>query len=777
MGARKSPSIGWGLVLAAVALPPPEMPGAEPAAGPKPPEHWAFQPPSRPAVPGSRAAPRARNPVDAFLLARLEGKGLSYSPDADRVTLLRRAYLDLWGLPPTPEAVDAFLADGRADRFERLVDQLLASPHFGERWGRHWLDVVGYADTVGFDIDAALIIQSEGKWRYRDYVIAALNQDMPFDRFVREQVAGDEMVDWRRARTFTREIRDKLVATGFLRNARDESHEPESNIPLIYYGVLHNTLDIVGNSLLGLTLNCARCHDHKFDPISQKEYYQLMAFLTPAYNPKDWRPVYPWKAGVKDRTLPDISPAERAEIERHNREIDRQSAECERRLAELRRPHEARLREAKYAALPEPIRADTRKAIRTPPGRRDAVQKYLAGKFEKSLKVSAAEVAAALSIEERAAAASLEKRLAALSGRRRSWGKIQALFDVGPPPPTHLLRRGDHNSPRAEVQPGFIKILTDGDRPVAIPALAPPGSSGRRLALAHWLTQPKSRPAGLLARVLVNRLWQHLFGEGLVPTPENFGLSGAPPTHPELLEWLASEFAERGWRVKPMIRLMMTSAAYRQASRVAKNPRAEAADPGNTLLWKMRLRRLEAEAIRDGMLSASGQLNPAAGGAPVPIKSRPDGMVVIDAKALPTPDARNRRSIYLVSRRAYNLSLLSVFDQPLVAVNCARRDRSALPLQSLTMMNDAFVVEQAGHLARRVMRAAAGAKDRYVRSAFRYVLARTPSAAEEEVCARLLRDQASLFAAARVSAAEAEERALAQLCHVLFNTSEFLYAE
>jgi hypothetical protein len=777
MGARASASLGCGLLLAVVALPPLEAPGAGPAAGPKTPEHWAFQRPGRPAVPASRGAAPARNPVDAFLLARLEAKGLTYASEADRVTLLRRAYLDLWGLPPTPEAVDAFLADGRPDRFERLVDRLLASPHFGERWARHWLDVVGYADTVGFDIDATLIIQSEGKWRYRDYVIAALNKDMPFDQFVREQIAGDEMVDWRRARTFTREIRDKLVATGFLRNARDESHEPESNIPLIYYGVLHNTLDILGNSLLGLTLNCARCHDHKFDPISQKEYYQLMAFLTPAYNPKDWRPVYPWKAGVKDRTLPDVSPAEQAEIERHNREIDRQSEACKRRLAKLRRPHEARLQEAKFAGLPEPIRADTREALRTSPGKRNAIQKYLAGKLEKSLAVSAAEVAAAMSSEERAAAALLEKQLAGLSARRRSWGKIQALFDVGPPPATHLLRRGDHNSPRAEVQPGFIKVLTDGDRPVAIPAQAPPGSSGRRLALAQWLTQPKSRAAGLLARVMVNRLWQHLFGEGLVPTPENFGLSGTPPTHPELLEWLASEFAERGWRIKPMIKLMMTSAAYRQASRVAKNPRAEKADPANALLWKMRLRRLEAEAIRDGMLSASGQLNTAAGGAPVPIKSQFDGMVVINAKELPTPEARNRRSIYLVSRRAYNLSLLSVFDRPLVAVNCARRDASALPLQSLTMMNDAFVTEQAGHLARRVLRAAAGAKDRHVRLAFRHVLARTPSAVEEEVCARLLRDQASLFAAAKMSDADAEERALAQLCHVLFNTSEFLYAE
>src|SRR5262249_10239155 len=335
----------------------------------------------------------------------------------------------------------------------------------------------------------------------------------------------------------------------------------------------------------------------------------------------------------RDRRGPDGSPAEQADIGRHNRAIDRQSDGCKQRLAALRGPHEARLLDAKLAKLPEPIRADTKAAIQTPPAKRNEIQKYLAGKFEKSLKITPAEVSGVMSAEERATAESLEKELAQLSGQRRSWGKIQALFDVGPPPPTYLLRRGDHESPRGEVQPGFIKVLTDADRTVAIPAKAPPGSSGRRLALAQWLTQPNSRASGLMARVTVNRLWQHLFGEGLVTTPENFGLSGTPPTHPELLEWLSSAFAEQGWRIKPMIRLMMTSTAYRQSSRPAKSAQAEKIDPANELLWKMRLRRLEAEAIRDGVLSASGQLNTAMGGAPVPIKSQLDGMVAIDEKA------------------------------------------------------------------------------------------------------------------------------------------------
>src|SRR5262249_16493619 len=287
-----------------------------------------------------------------------------------RTTLLRRAHLDLWGIPPTIEEVAAFVADNRPDAYERVLDRLLASPRFGERWARHWLDVAGYADTVGFDIDATLIIQSEGKWRYRDYVIAPLNDDVPYDQFVREEIAGDEMVDWRRATTFTPDIRKKLIATGFLRNARDESHEPESNIPLIFYGVLHNTLDITFSSLLGLTMQCARCHDHKFDPISQKEYYQLMAFLTPAYNPKDWRPVYPWKTGIKDRGLPDVSAAELKEIERRNQTIDDKVAGCVKKAANIRQPYEDRLREAKLKAIPEAIRADTKAALATSPAKR-----------------------------------------------------------------------------------------------------------------------------------------------------------------------------------------------------------------------------------------------------------------------------------------------------------------------------------------------------------------------------------------------------------------------
>jgi hypothetical protein len=772
-------------VLIALALLPTFMASSARAADPvtdKDRQHWAFRRLVRPALPTIKSPGRARTVVDALLLAKLEAKSLTFARDADRATLIRRAYLDLWGLPPAPADVDAFLADQRPDAYERLLDRLLASPRFGERWGRHWLDVVGYADTVGFDIDAGLIIQAEGKWKYRDYVIDSFNRDKPYDRFLVEQVAGDELVDWRKAAKFTREIRESLIATGFLRTARDESHEPESNIPLIYYGVLQNTVEIVGNSLLGLTLNCCRCHNHKFDPIPQKDYYQLMALFTPAYNPSNWKPVFPWKPEIKDRGLPDVSPAEVTEIDRHNAAIDSKVAAIRKQQADLRRPYESRLREEKLRKVPEPIRADTKQALETPAAKRNEIQKYLAGKFEGLLKVKPEEVDKALSKADADTLAGLGRQAAALVAGRRRYGKIQALYDVGPPPKTHILKRGEYSRPGAEVQPGFLSVLSDSaDAAVVRESNSSGASSGRRTALARWLTAPDSRASALLARVMVNRIWQHLFGEGIVPTPENFGRSGALPRNPELLEWLSSEFVRGGWRVKPLIRLMMLSTAYRQSSRQSDaSARAAQVDPGNHLLWRMRLRRLDAEAIRDSMLAISGRLNATIGGPPVLIESRKDGMVVIDDKKLASPTARYMRSVYLLSRRAYNLSLLSVFDQPLVAQVCPQRDASAVPLQSLTMLNDAFVNEQAEQLAARVARAGQGppgSTRRLVEAAFRLALARSPTAAEAKVCAELLERQTAIYRATPMTAPEAERKALVQLCHTLLNTSEFLYAE
>jgi hypothetical protein len=692
-------------------------------------QFWAFQKVRRPNVPPC-AASRSQTPIDAFLLARLKEQGLTFSPPADKSTLLRRAFLDLHGLPPSANDVAEFVADRAPDAFVRRVDRLLASPRFGERWGRHWLDVVGYADTVGFDIDANGVIVSDGKWKYRDYVIAAFNADKPYDRFLTQQLAGDELVDWRNAQRFTPEIRDDLIATGYLRTARDQTHEPESDIPLSYYGVLHDTVEMMGSSLFGLTLNCARCHSHKFDPIPQRDYYRMMALLTPAYNPQQWKPVFPWKPEIKDRAIPDISPVEKSEIDRLNSAVDRDVAVLQSRMTQPQ-------------CTPQ-------------------------------LKVQ------------------LKRRIAERTAQRRGFGHIQALYDVGPAPVTYLLKRGQFETPGPEVQPGFLSALCDSEQTaVCAAAKVSRTDSGRRLALAHWATQKDSRAAGLVARVMVNRVWQHLFGEGLVRTPENFGAQGELPTHPELLEWLSAELMTKAnWRIKPLIRTMMLSAAYQQSSQLAgpavnlpvvshskELAKPATVDPENKLLWRMRTKRLEAEVIRDCVLAVSGRLDSTMGGPPVLLAARPDGLVVVDESKLKRPADANKRSVYLLSRRAYNLSLLTVFDRPLFAVNCPKRDASVIPLQSLTMLNDKFVADEAEHFAGRVANTSPRTTDEEVRSAFCIALGRLPNDVEMRRCSGYLSGQQEAMKLAGESDHNARRSALVQLCHTLFNTSEFLYAE
>jgi hypothetical protein len=744
---------------------------------------WSFRPLARPDVPPAGDTTRVRTPLDAFLLAKLEPKGLTFSPDADRTTLLRRASLDLLGLPPSPEDIAAFLSDDASGAYERLLDRLLASPHFGERWGRHWLDVAGYVDTIGFDTDATNIMLSDGKWLYRDYVIRAFNEDKPYDRFVTEQLAGDELFDWRRAEHFTPEIREALVATGYLRTARDLTHEGVGVIPQNFFGIMHDTLEIMGTGLLGLTLNCARCHSHKFDPIPQEDYYRLMAVLTPAYNPVAWRPVIPFEPKIQDRGLPDVSSSDQADITRHNEQLDQQLTQLRKTLSDVKGPHATRLFEERLATVPEVIRADTKTALQTTANKRTEVQKYLAGKFA-GLVVKSDEVTAALNPAEKAVAGELESQILAVEAKRRKWGKIQALYDVGAPPPTRLLVRGSEETPGAEVPPGFLQLLCKSESD-AIPSIVSPteGTSGRRTALARWLTNADSPAAALLARVMVNRVWQHLFGRGIVPTTDNFGQQGQPPSHPELLEWLSARFVEGGWRIKPLVKLMMTSTAYRQASQqsapVANSGNAdpEQVDPGNELLWRMRLRRLESEVVRDSILTVSGKLNRAAGGPPILINARPDGMVVVASDRLASPAEQWRRSVYLVGRRAYNLSLLTIFDQPLVATNCLRRDTSAVPLQSLVMLNDAFLAEQAEYFASRIERMAAPSAESRVEAAFCLALARQPNANEKVTCNELLKQQTSLGLSAGAAPEAAERQALVQLCQTLLNTSEFLYVE
>lgn len=753
------------------AEPPPEIPEAAR-------RHWAFQPLVRPVPPAVENTADVANPVDRFLLARLEESGLRFSPQADAVSLARRIWFDLVGLPPEPEAVDEFAAASTPEEldaaYERLVDRLLASPHFGEKWGRHWLDAAGYVDTVGADNDAAVIKVAPNKWLYRDYVVASFNADKPFDRFLLEQLAGDELADWRNAAELTPEMKELLVATGYLRNAVDDTDQKELNTAQIRYRVLHLTLEVMGTGLMGLTLACARCHSHKFDPIPQEDYYRLMAAFTPAYNPQEWIP-------GNERHLPDVSPAQARAIEAHNAELERRAAALEQQIAALEAAQRSRLFEQKLSQLPEPLREDVRRALAAAPEHRSEVERYLAEKLGPVLTISAEEIQAVLAESERQQLAEWRGQIEALRSQKQAWGQLQALYDVGPPPETFLLRRGDHETPGRPVEFGFLAVLAAEDagcceeQPLPGPVVAGQ-TSGRRLALARWLTRPGTPAASLVARVYVNRVWQQLFGESLVATPDNFGLAGQPPTHPELLEWLAAVFVESGWRVKNLVRLLVLSRAYRQTTRpdaaagMDGDPRT--VDPGNRLLWRMRLRRLDSEYVRDAILAASGKLHRSLGGPPLLLENRPDGMVILHEASLPSPQSKFRRSLYVLARRNYHLTVLAEFDQPALPTNCTCRSNSAVVSQSLAQLNDRFMFEQSGYMAERILaRVPAGEPAAWVQEAFRLAYARLPDAQEAEWALALLDYHAQRLG----PGAEQTAQALAHVCHMLLCSNEFLY--
>lgn len=737
-------------------------------------QFWSFRKLARPQVPAPRNSRRVRNPIDAFVLARLEEKKLTLAPEASRQALIRRAYFDLIGLPPSPDEVDAFVRDKATDAWERLLDRLLASPHFGERWGRHWLDAAGYVDALGLDHVVTNIVYGEGKWRYRDYVVRSFNADKPYDLFLTEQLAGDELYDWRSAKEFSPKIVDALVATGFLRTAADDTDIPEVNTADIRYTNVHQTVKNVTSNILGLTVGCAQCHSHKYDPISHLDYYQFMAVFAPALNAQSWLP-------PKERALPDVSAEEKAEIDRHNGEIDRQIEPIGKKIAELRRPYEERLLDQKLSELPEAIRADLKAALATAEKKRTPVERYLVTKFGAQVKIKDSELFASMPEGEQLQVARLDDKICELKQHRRSYGKIQALYDVGPPPPSYLFRRGNYDNPGPLVQPALLTVLSDSSEPrILDDGETGKKTSGRRLALARALTDGDSRAGSLVARVFVNRVWQHLYGEGIVATADNFGRSGSAPTHPELLEWLAGGFIDSGWRIKPLIRLMMTASAYRQASaperkKARGGPDPETIDPANALLWRARLRRLEAEVIRDAVLAVSGKLNREIGGEPVPLAYNPDGMVRVK-NSLSDQASQWRRSLYLFTRRNYNLSLLSAFDHPVMNGNCVERNHSAVVLQSLAMMNDKFVVEQAEHFGARIREAAQSPEGR-IQHAFRAALGRWPDPDEVALSLALVARQRERYIDAKLTGEEAEQKAWTQLGRMMFNTNEFLYLE
>jgi len=740
---------------------------------------WSFRPPLRPAVPRVRAANRVRNAIDAFVLAALEKQGLTLAPEADRLTLLRRVTFDLTGLPPTPQETAAFLADDAPDAYEGLIERLIASPHYGERWGRHWLDLAGYADSEGI-LDADYV--RTAAWRYRDYVIRAFNSDKPYDRFLKEQIAGDELTDyWTAYQTrpeLPAEVTEGLIATGYLRCASDTSR-PDfvtiKNAPGYYYQTLDDTLKIVASSLLGLTVQCAKCHSHKYDPIPQTDYYRLQAVLMSGYRPAQWVPQV-------QRRLLEATAAQEKEAAALNVRIDAEVTRLKKQGDELRRQLAERLFADQLAKLPEPIREDVRQALATAPDRRSEVQKYLAAKFQRDLRPDAAALPAVLlrsypECVERTKG--LAEALRKEEAKRHTLPEIRAFYDLPGEAKTPLLRRGDYLNPGPEVQPGTLAVLATPRPFTWTPPATGAKTSKRRLAFAEWLTQPEHP---LTARVLVNRLWLHHFGEGIVTTPENFGKSGNAPSHPELLDWLAVEFMAspgrlaspgrqpgESWSLKAMHRLMLTSSTYRQASTVPAEVRdtAKKCDPDNRLLWRQRLRRLEAESLRDAILTTAGTLNREMGGVPVPIQRQADGEVI--AAAGPSG---SRRSVYLQVRRSQPVTVLQVFDQPVLETNCTRRATSTVSSQALVLLNSDFVSQQAAAFAERILREKPDDPAGY---AVQVAFGRPATAQERATFVSFLEGQARRHEAA--DRAGARRHALADLCHMLLSANEFAYVD
>lgn len=905
--------------------------------------HWAFQRLHRAQPPPVKTQARVRTTLDRFIQARLERDGLSLAREADRLTLIRRVAFTTTGLPPTPEEIDAFVKDTLPGAYDRMIDRHLHSPHYGERWGKHWLDAAGYADSNGYfaaDSDRPLA------YRYRDYVIRSLNRDKPFDAFVREQLAGDELSGWKPGQPATPEILELLEATHYLRNGQDGSGESDGNpdeVRTDRYYALESTMQIIGSSLLGMTVQCAKCHDHKFEPITQKDYYSFQAFLYPAFNVEKW--VKP-----NDRIIHASLPGELESWEKQEKQLEGEQTRLKsdfNHWVATHRPHGRVLFEDHFdddgsltarwsntapgddtpggtppvsldseqgpAALKKDgalriiegggsgdrwistlqsfqwrpgttgewiqvtfdlvaarLKGKDKSAERIAyfialhdfndnstvaggnilldgnPGGSTAVQvdypgadamsrgnigstPYQAGrnygvrvtklgedKFQLEHLVDGAADGDTLQLKagdlppggfgfeyccgrsfivdnvvvessrpddlewvQRNAAfqtaladhkQALDKRLKTLTAQRSPKpGRIAWVTDMtADAPAVHLLKRGNHKNPGELVEPAVPAFLTVGrDATESLPIAKTTTTTGSRLAWARWLTEPGSPQAALLARVTVNRVWQRYFGAGIVATLDNLGVSGASPTHPELLDWLAAEFVESGWSLQALHRLLLQSAVFRQSS--APHDRALARDPANQFLWRFPVRRLDAEAIRDSMLATSGRLGSKTNGAYVPTARSGAGEVVVDETK---PDAF-ARSIFLQQRRTQVATILGVFDAPSIVFNCTRRMDTTMPLQSLSLLNSDFAVKRGEDLAQRLQRDCGDDAPAKMRRAFVLTSGREPSSAERKMSVRFLEDQRLAYH----ETPDAERRVWADFCQMLFGLNSFLYLE
>jgi hypothetical protein len=796
--------------------------------------YWAFQPVKRPAVPQVKNPQQVHTPIDAFLLKRLEEKQLVMSPLADPAVLIRRVTFDLTGLPPTPREVQAFVEDRRPGAWQRLVQRLLASPRYGERWGRHWLDAAGYADSEGYSDDDRV---RPSAFRFRDYVVRSFNGDRPFDEFIVQQLAGDELVP-PPGQTLEPDQIAALAATGYLRMAPDGTGSSGVDAMVARNEVVADTIRIVSTSLLGLTVGCARCHDHRYDPISQADYYRMRAIFEPALDPKSWKT----PDGRKLSLYTDADREQKKTIEVEAVKVDDER----KKKTEF---YITRTLEEELLLVSEDIREPLRTAYRLAAGKRSDEQKKLLKKFPSVANISAGSLylydrrredrARKLDSERKqkeqkfleetrkahpgetvtlASLAKLNPKAAAeleadrkTANRLRSEkaaddlktftaraeeirkripreGFLRALTEVpGKVPVTFVHFRGNHQQPRQKVEPAELAVV-NLHAPVKLPLNDKSlPTTGRRLAYARHLVGGRHP---LVPRVIVNRIWMHHFGRGLVSSPGDFGVLGERPTHPQLLDWLADEFVQSGWQVKRLHRLILDSWAYRQSSlRTLELDRLDRLDPDNLLLGRMSIRRLESEALRDAILAVSGSMNSGMFGEPVSVMEDSVGQIVLgkenlDGERKPTKTIdlegeQFRRSLYVQVRRTRPLGVLETFDVPVMTPNCSKRASSNVAPQSLMLMNSDFVVQYSERLAERIAAEAGPDRRSQVLRAWQLAYGVKPAAEVMDELMVFVERQTAAFGRVKRKddSATPGKLAMASLCQALISANRFLYID
>ncbi len=741
------------------------------------PAWWSLLKPSRPQVPKVQAPGWVRNPIDAFALVKLRENGLTPAPPADKRTLLRRAYFDLIGLPPTPEEILRFLEDEAPDAYEKQIEKLLASPHYGERWGRHWLDVVRYADTSGYETD----FYFKNAWRYRDYVIKSFNDDKPYDRFVQEQVAGDELwlddLSLDGSYFLAEEKKEHLeahIGTG-LHTLGPQVHESNMDGKKLLYERLTDAADTTGGVFMGLTFGCARCHDHKFDPLTQRDYYSFQAIF----------------ASSEETNIPIDHRMTLTDTKQHYPRII--ALEEARTAYEL---FEKKIRQRTIDSLKAKFPADVIRAYETPEEKRTREQAELARPLTEAVgKIKPEEQ---FTPEEREQQKDLYARISqavlAVPTRPLHGVPFDGLLQVPTAtvlghrnpdlvPEIRILNRGELGDPRENVEPALPAVLA---HTVSFNNFPEPAKFRSREMLALWLTQP-DHP--LTARVMVNRIWQWHFGRGIVDTPNDFGRQGAAPTHPELLDWLATEFAARNWSLKAMHRLLMLSNTYRMASQ-ADGEKTLRTDPDNHYLWRMNRKRLEGEALWDSMLAVSGTLNPKMGGRPVVPPISDDEATALSARShwpvSADPEEHNRRGIYILVRRNFAFPMFDAFDRPDNSVSCPKRPETTVAPQALWSLNNRTTFRQSVRFASRLVAESGDNPARWVERAWQLALMRAPSDMEKQEALQLVETLS-----ARETRPEdwpdlpeplkkiplSRAAALSKLCLAIFNLSEFVYVD